>query len=122
MANSQDRDLNSISVDSDQLIKGIRAELDIILIQENLNPHDYCFVTLAINNIYGYNVENNAVASLSVKHTPKPNRCSHCDIEIDTNEKIKPGSSLSNAKFKKLKRSLAKMVYKIIFNDQTIEI
>jgi len=118
MANSQDRELRSISVDSSLFIHGKWSELKSILFLEKLKPKDYCFVSLSVEEINKYNNQNNAVANLSVEHTPKISRCSHCDIIIDTEGKMKPGSILSNAKFKKLRRSLAKMVHEIIFDNK----
>lgn len=116
MANSQDRELNSISVDTSLEIDGNWTELKNILIIENLDLKDYCFVTFSAEKVYKYNSENNPVTKLSIKHSPKINRCSHCDIIM------KPGSMLSNAKFKKLKRSLAKMVHEIVFEEKTANI
>lgn len=44
----------------------------------------------------------------------------HSEIDIDIMATAKPGSILSNAKFKKLRRSLVKMVHQIIYDDEEI--
>ena len=143
MANSQDQINNSISVDSDlfllndqlytintlkekhimepikieYIISTIRKKLDEILILEGLYLEGYCFIVMGVAVLRNYQNENNAVAKLDVEHSPMPNRCSHSDIIIKNIGK--PGSILSNAKFKKLKRTLAKrMVHFIIYDTQ----
>lgn len=109
---SEDKRRQKISVDSDMFIEFQRAVLDKILLQLNLNPLEYVFVTLDV-----FMIRNEIKPEqfsfrkpIDVVHTPLPNRCSHSDITWE----MKHRNPLSENKFKKLRRKLAKMVNQFI--------
>ena len=115
MANSKDRENNSISTDSDHFFVPVWDEFKRILQLLNLPVENYVFVKLTVESIRKYDSMNNSVAVLDVMHTPEVDRCSHADITIHPEK----SSMLSNHLFKKLKQSLSKMVIEIISSNDT---